>query len=99
MKIRNRLEQLQAREKITKYEKIIREEEHSNIIQTKKKKLYDYYKCDYCGDEIRLDIKQAERTGGIVEFPHILTKRGKVKLVLCNKCLTKALKEFEQEKE
>lgn len=98
MKIRNRLEQLQARKEITKYEKIIREEEHSNIIKTKKKKLYDYYRCDYCGDEIRLDIKQSERTGGIIEFPHILTKRGKVKLVLCNKCLKEALKEFEQEK-
>lgn len=98
MDIINRLEQLQARKEITKHEKIVREEEHSNIIKTKKKKIYDYYKCDYCGDEIRLDIKQAERTGGIVEFPHILTKRGKVKLALCNKCLKKVLKEFEQEK-
>lgn len=98
MDIINRLEQLQARKEITKYEKIVKEEEHSNIIKTKKKKIYDYYKCDYCGDEIRLDIKQAERTGGIVEFPHILTKRGKVKLALCNKCLKKVLKEFEQEK-
>lgn len=98
MKIGNRLEQLQARKEITKYEKIIREEEHSNIIKTKKKKLYDYYKCDYCGDEIRLDIKQSERTGGIVELPHILTKSGKVKVVLCNKCLKEVLKEFEQEK-
>lgn len=98
MNIINRLEQLQARKEITKHEKIVREEEHSNIIKTKKKKIYDYYKCDYCGDEIRLDIKQAERTGGIVEFPHVLTKRGKVKLALCNKCLKKVLKEFEQEK-
>lgn len=98
MDIINRLEQLQARKEITKHEKIVREEEHSNIIKTKKKKIYDYYKCDYCGDEIRLDIKQAERTGGIVEFPHVLTKRGKVKLALCNKCLKKVLKEFEQEK-
>ena len=98
MDIINRLEQLQARKEITKYEKIVKEEEHSNIIKTKKKKIYDYYKCDYCGDEIRLDIKQAERTGGIVEFPHVLTKRGKVKLALCNKCLKKVLKEFEQEK-
>lgn len=98
MNIISRLEELQARKEITKYEKIVREEEHSNVIKTKKKKIYDYYKCDYCGDEIRLDTKQAERTGGIAEIPHILTKRGKVKLALCNKCLKKVLKEFEQEK-
>ena len=59
-------------------------------------KLYDFYKCDYCQDEIRLDVKQQERSGGIVEFPHSLTKSGKLKLVLCNRCLKKAIEELKR---
>lgn len=96
-KIRNRLNELQKREKITKYQKELKENESSNIIKTKRTKLYKYYKCDYCGDEIRLDIKQEERSGGTVTFPHTLTKKGKVNLVLCNKCLNKAINEFTEE--
>ena len=37
-------------------------EEKNNIVKRKSKKLYDYYICDYCGSEIRLDIKQTERS-------------------------------------
>lgn len=77
-KIRNRLNQLQQRKEILKYTKNKRENQESNIVSTKTTKLYDYYKCDYCRDEIRLNKKQSERTGGIVTFPHTLTKRRKI---------------------
>ena len=76
-KIRNRLESLQEREKIAKYQKELKENESSNITKTIRKKLYKYYKCDYCEDEIRLDTKQDERSGGLVTFPHTLTKKRK----------------------
>lgn len=93
-KIRSRLKDLQLRKEIPKYEKFKKENETSNIVKTKREKLYDYYKCDYCKDEIRLDKKRNERSGGIVHFPHTLTKSGKVTLVLCNKCLNNVIKEF-----
>lgn len=96
-KIKNRLDMLQGRKEIVKYTKTKKENEDSFVIPTKSKRLYDYYKCDYCENEIRLDIKQEKRNGGIVTFPHTLTKRGEVKLVLCNKCLNKAVKEFTEE--
>lgn len=92
-KILNRLEELQEREKIIKYTKYS-QEGNSNITQNKKKKIYDYYRCDYCNDEINVSAKKDERIGGIVVFPHTLTKRGKVTLCLCNKCLNNAIKEF-----
>lgn len=93
MKIINKINELQSREKIPKYEKY-KSEERSNITNVNKKKMYDYLKCDYCNDEIRLDIKKHERSGGIVIFPDTLTKKGKLKLVLCNKCLKSAISEF-----
>lgn len=93
-KIRSRLKDFQLRKEIPKYEKFKKENEFSNIVKTKREKLYDYYKCDYCKDEIRLDKKRNERSGGIVNFPHTLTKSGKVTLVLCNKCLNSVIKEF-----
>ena len=95
LKIKDKLEFLKQRQDIPKYEKFQRLNEQSNVVKTKKTKiLYTYYKCDYCGDEIRLDIKFNERSGGIVNFPHTLTKCGKLTLVLCNKCLNNAIKEF-----
>lgn len=96
-RIKSRLDMLQQRKEITKYTKTKKENQDSFVIATKSKKLYDYYICDYCEDEIRLDAKQEERSGGIVVFPHTLTKSKEVKLVLCNKCLVKAIKEFTEE--
>lgn len=87
---------LRTRTEIPKYTKELKENENSNIVKTKRIKLYEYYRCDYCGDEIRLDKKQHERSGGIVAFPHTLTKKGKIALALCNKCLNKAIKEFKE---
>lgn len=92
--IKERIIQYQNRKEIPKYTKISKDNNESNLINSKKEKLYNYYKCDYCNSEIRLDIKHNERSGGTVEIPHTLTKKGKVKLVLCNKCLNKVLKEF-----
>ena len=57
---------------------------------------YDYYICDYCKSEIRLDLKQYERSGGIVILPHTLTRCGNIAVALCNKCVKKVQKELEE---
>lgn len=84
------------RDKIPKYIREIKEETKSNILKAKVLERYQYLKCDYCGDEIRLDIKFQERTGGTKVFSHSFTKCGKIELVLCNKCLKPVIKEFEE---
>lgn len=90
------IEKLKKREKVIKYTKYFENTSKSNLVNHRKEKDYDYYICDYCKDEIRLDLKQYERSGGIVIFPHTLTKCGKVTVVLCNKCVKKVQKELEE---
>lgn len=60
----------------------------SHLVKEKKKKIYEYYKCDYCGGEIEIKESNLEQTGGTVEF------RG-MKLALHNACLKNMLKEYE----
>lgn len=84
------------RDKIQKYTKVIKEDTKSNALKAKVIEKYQYLKCDYCGDEIRLDTKRENRTGGTKVFPHSFTKCGKVELTLCNKCLKPVIKEFEE---
>lgn len=94
--IKENIIQYQTRNNIPKYIKEYKENNESNVVSTKRTKLYEYYKCDYCKDEIKLNKKRYERSGGIVIFPHSLTKCGKLELVLCNKCLNKAINEFKK---
>ena len=78
--------------KYTKFEEKPKEGRH--LINYKQKKLYEYYKCDYCNDEIIIKNKIL-MNGGIQVFPKILTKSKDIKVVLCNKCLKAVIKEFE----
>lgn len=90
------IDNLRYREKIPKYTKYKSSANESNIVNSKKEKDYEYYICDYCKDEIRLNLKQHERSGGIVIFPHTLTRCGQIQVALCNKCVKKVLKELEE---
>ncbi len=89
--------ELSCRTQIPIYTKFKETPNGGNVVNYKKEKLYKYYKCDYCGDEIRIIDKRHEMTGGIVTMPHTVTKRGELKLALCNKCLKPVLKKFEEE--
>lgn len=88
--------EIKYRKEPEKYAKMQHLEEKNNIVKRKAKKLYDYYICDYCGSEIRLDIKQTERSGGIAVLPNSLTKCGELKVALCNKCVKCVLKQLEK---
>lgn len=90
------IEKLKSREKIEKYTKYIENTNKSNLVNHRKEKDYDYYLCDYCKSEIRLNLKQHERSGGIVILPHTLTKCGNITVVLCNKCVKEVQKELEE---
>lgn len=51
--------------------------EGRHLIKYKDEKDYDYYICDYCGDEIKILKKRIEMAGGVVVLPHSLTKEEK----------------------
>lgn len=80
------------------YQKMETIESGNSVVNAKRKKAYDYYKCDYCGAEIRIKEKRHEMTRGIAIIPHTITRRGELRLALCSKCLKPALKELEKEK-
>lgn len=92
----NKFYELANRKTIPVYTKMEPKPAGSQIVKYKKEKLYDYYECDYCGQEIKILEKRQEMTGGIVTIPLSITKKRELKLVLCNKCLKPLLKEFEE---
>lgn len=81
------------RKKIEKYSKYTKT---SHLTKEKKEKMYDYYVCDYCGDEIKILKKKHEMSGGTVKIPYSLTGKSPITLMLCNKCLKPVLNELEQ---
>lgn len=87
---------IKYRKQPPKYTKTQVEGEQNYTTNRKMIKLYDYYICDYCKSEIRLDKKQQERSGGIVVIPHTLTKCGEITVALCNKCIKDVIKQFEK---
>ncbi len=89
--------EISSRDTVPKYLKMKTKPEGSHLVNHKTEKEYDYYKCDYCGDEIKILKKRQEMTGGVVTIPHTITRRGAINLALCNKCLKPVLKDFEEE--
>ena len=92
----NKFYELSSRIEIPIYTKMKPIPDKCHLVNYKKEKLYDYYICDYCGEEIKIIEKKQEMTGGVAIIPHTVTKRGELRLALCNKCLKPALKEFEE---
>lgn len=75
--------------KCTKY---IIEQQGSNTVKTKKKKDYDYYICDYCGENIILYKDRSKRSGGTARFS--ITSYKYITLALHDKCLKETRKIF-----
>jgi hypothetical protein len=97
MKIKNKLNYFVAREKPIKQTKYENQDELGKHLtkMEKPKKLYDYYICDYCEEEIQIESKWGNKKGGIVEIPKSLSNLNTtIYLALCNKCINSVLKEF-----
>ena len=75
----------------TKFEEINTIAKH--LTKGKPKKLYKYYICDYCGEEVKIN----KARDGIVILPRTLTKKEPLKLALCNKCINAVVSEFEED--
>lgn len=67
----------------------------NHLTQEKKTKLYNYYICDNCSCEIKIEKNWENKKGGIVFLDSYLTKRDGILVALCNNCLKTVLKEFE----
>lgn len=96
MKIANNTHFYKIREKPEKQLKYEKQEGAKHLTKEKTKRLYDYYVCDYCTEEIKIVKKWEDKTGGIVKLPKTLTGLDfEICLALCNKCLKQVVKEFE----
>lgn len=92
----NKFYELSNRGAVPVYAKMKPKPEASHLVNYKNEKEYEYYKCDYCGSEIKILSKRYEMTGGIITIPYTVTKRKDINLALCNKCLKPVLKLFEE---
>lgn len=95
----NKFSEISNRSAVPIYAKMKPKLDDSHLVNYKTEKDYNYYKCDYCGSEIKILKKRQEMTGGVVTIPNTVTRRGALNLALCNKCLKPVLKEFEKSKE
>ena len=86
-----------SRENIPKYVKYKKKPEGYHLVKYKPEKEYEYYKCDYCGEEIIVKDKLEEQDGGIAILPNTITNRGNTKIALHNRCLNPLLKKIEEE--
>jgi len=95
-KVSSRIRQLQVREMPEKHVKYKEPKDKRGIHLTgkEKKKDYEYYICDYCGEEIRLEKQWDNKSGGIIQVPTSITGIGSVTLALHNKCLQPVLDDF-----
>ncbi len=93
----NRFYELATRKVVPIYTKMKPKPDGSHLVNYKKEKDYDYYKCDYCGAEIKILNEKNKMTGGTIVLPKIITKKCEIQLALCNKCLKPVLKIFESE--
>lgn len=93
------VEKFKYRDKPAKYIKLEENSNSSNVVHSKRKKKYEYYRCDYCNCEIRLDLKEwQKKNGGVIALPYSLTGYGNITLALCNSCLNKVINELEKAK-
>ena len=96
-KIVNRLEYFKYRGSPIKKMKYKNNSDVSErLTKIKKEKDYEYYTCDYCDEEIKIEKDVNKRTGGICIIPYTVTKRIAIELALHDKCLNPVLREFEE---
>lgn len=99
--IKEKLKTLETRDKVYKNIKYKEDETKNHLSKSKIKPEidYEYYICDYCGEEIILKNKKDERDGGTVKMPTSLTKTMSViELALHDRCLNKVLNELEPDR-
>lgn len=96
MNIKTKINYLSERTEIIKHKKFKPKPECTHLVKYKPELDYEYYICDYCGQEIRVENKWENKTGGITQLPNSITNRGKIKIAIHNKCLKPLLKEFEE---
>ena len=93
--IKEKIINLENREEFPQYVKYKEKPElGKHLINCKNEIEYRYYKCDFCEKEIIIKEKKDEQDGGIIILPNSLTKRGRIKIALHNKCLNPLLKQF-----
>lgn len=78
------------------YEKYEYVDGKSQVVNSKKSKIYDYYICDCCKEEIKIENDKNKMTGGIVDIPSTLTRNKPIRLALHNNCINKVIAQFSE---
>lgn len=94
--IKVKINYLAERTEIIKHKKFKPKPECTHLVKYKPEVDYEYYICDYCGQEIKIEGKWENKSGGIVDLPSSITNRGKIKIAVHNKCLKKLLEEIKE---
>lgn len=94
MNFREKITDLKYRENIVKHKKFKPKPEASHLVKYKNELDYEYYICDYCGKEIRINNKWEDSKGGICKIPSSLTGGFDMKLTLHNKCVNYVIDVF-----
>ena len=80
---------------LKKYKK--NDEIGKHLTKSKKELDYQYYKCDYCGNEIIIEKDINKRNGGLAEIPQTLTMESSVlEVALHDRCLNPLISELEK---
>ncbi len=93
------LKLIEARESPEKFKKY--KQNNSSHLSKSKEKLevdYNYYICDFCGKEIRIEKDWEKRTGGTYKVPMSIWPRGSLKIAVHNSCLEATIQEIEEKK-
>ena len=85
-----------ARTEIIKHKKFKPKPEAAHLVKYKPELEYEYYICDYCQKEIKIEKKWENKTGDIVVLPSTITGREPIKIAIHNKCLGPLIKELEE---
>ncbi len=83
------------RTEIIKHKKYKPKPEAAHLVRYKPKLEYEYYICDYCKQEIKIEKKWKNKTGGIIVLPATITGREPIEIAIHNKCLGLFIKELE----
>ncbi len=96
--MKTRIDDIENRNAPKVYEKLVKENAGlgANLVNRKVKEKYNYYICDYCGEEIKIKKKGNDQDGGTTQLPTSFKRLENKEVALHNRCLRPFLSEIDE---